>query len=120
MIEIIEDLPENVVGVTASGVVKEEDYDKILKPLIEDKIQKHEKICFLYHLDENFDKFTREALLEDAKVGKEYFTSFEKIAVVSDKDWLLNTVEIFKFVIPASVKTFSNEELADAKAWVSE
>ncbi|MDG6245078.1 MAG: STAS/SEC14 domain-containing protein, partial [Methanolobus sp.] len=108
------------VGVTASGVVKEEDYDKILKPLIEDKIQKHEMICMLYHLDESFEKFTRGALLEDAKIGKEYFTSFEKIAVVSNKDWVINAVEIFKFVIPASVKTFSNEELANAKVWVSE
>jgi hypothetical protein len=57
---------------------------------------------------------------EDAKVGIWHLTAFEKISVVSDVDWIIDAVKVFKFVIPCPVKTFRNEELAKAKVWVSE
>lgn len=120
MIEMIEDLPEKVVAVNVSGVVKDEDYDKVLIPAIEDKMQKYGKIRMLYRLDPAFEKFTHQALLKDAKVGTRHFTSFEKIAVVSDVDWMNSAVEIFKYVIPGPVKTYRNEELSEARAWISE
>ena len=44
----------------------------------------------------------------------------KKIAVVSDKDWVISAMEIFKYVIPGPVRTYSNEGLAEAKAWISE
>ena len=47
-------------------------------------------------------------------------TAFEKIAVVSDVDWVNSAVEIFKFIIPFPVKTYKNEELPEAKAWIGE
>lgn len=118
MLEIMQDLPENIVGVTASGMVTKEDYDNVLIPAIEDKIQKYEKIRFLYYLGKEFKDFTREAMLEDAIVGIRHITAFEKIAVVSDEDWVINAVKMFKFLMPCPVKTFSNEELSEAKAWI--
>ncbi len=113
-------LPENVVAVIASGNITREDYDNVLIPVIESKIQKHEKIRMLYHLGPNFTGFTYEAMWEDNKVGIWYYTAFEKIAVVSDVDWIINAAKIFKFVIPCPVKIYRNEALPEAKTWVSE
>ncbi|MDW7732914.1 MAG: STAS/SEC14 domain-containing protein [Methanolobus sp.] len=59
-------------------------------------------------------------MFEDMKLGVENFNSFGKIAVVSDVDWMIDAVEIFKHIIPGTVKTYSNEELPEAKAWISE
>jgi hypothetical protein len=59
-------------------------------------------------------------MLEDAKVGIRNLTAFEKIAVVSDVDWMNSAVGIFKFIIPLQVKSYKNEELPEAKAWISE
>lgn len=120
MIEIMEDMPDEVLAIRASGVVKEEDYDKVLVPAIEEKKEKYGKIRFLYYLDKEFDKFTGQAMLEDAKAATQYFTSFEKIAFVSDVDWINSAVEIFKYAIPGPVRTYSNEEFDKAKAWISE
>ncbi|RXA19963.1 STAS/SEC14 domain-containing protein [Methanosarcina sp. MSH10X1] len=120
MIEIIQGLPENVVAVHVSGEVTGEDYSKVLIPAVEDKIKKHGKIRMLYHLDRDLEWFTLNAILEDAKIGIRSFTAFEKIALVSDVDWMNSAVEMLKFVIPFPVKTYSNEELSEAKAWVSE
>jgi hypothetical protein len=120
MIEIIQGLPENVVAVTVSGVLTGEDYDRVLVPTIEDKVQKYGKIRILYQLGKKFEGFTDSAMLEDTKVGIRNFTDFEKIAVVSDVDWIINAVKLFKFVIPFPIKTYRNEELAEAKTWISE
>ena len=120
MIEIIPGLPDNVVAVSVSGEVTGEDYKNVLIPAVEEKIKKYGKVRMLYQLDEEIEWFTLNAMLEDAKVGIQNITAFEKIAVVSDVDWVNSAVGIFKFIIPFPVKTYKNEELSEAKAWISE
>jgi hypothetical protein len=83
----------------------EDDYDNVLIPAIEDKIEKHGKIRMLYQLGRDFKGFTYEAMWEDAKVGILNLTAFEKIAVVSNVDWIIDAVRIFRFVIPCPVKS---------------
>ena len=119
MIEFIEGLPENVVAVRLSGVVKEEDYDNVLAPAVEDEVKKYGKVRLLYQV-QDFKKFSRSAMLEDMKLGVENFNSFEKIAVVSDVDWMIDAVDAFKHIMPGTVKTYGNKELSKAEAWVSE
>jgi hypothetical protein len=120
MIEIMQGLPENVVAVNVSGEVTGEDYKNVLIPAVEEKIQKYGKVRILYHMDKELEWFTLNAMLEDAKVGILHLTAFEKIAVVSDVDWMSTAVEIFKFIVPFPVRTYKIEELPDAKAWISE
>ncbi len=120
MIEIIQGLPDKVVAVRLSGVVKGEDYDNILAPAIEEKLKDYEKIRLLYQLGPDFEKFSRKAMLEDVKLDAQNFTSFEKIAVVANVEWMITAMELFKHIIPGEVKTYSNEELTEAKTWISE
>jgi hypothetical protein len=119
MMEIIQGLPENVVGVISSGKVTGEDYDNVLIPAIMEKIKKYKKIRILYQAGRDFSHLTYDAYLGDAKVTW-HITSIEKVAVVSDVHWINDSIKIFKFIIPTSVKLFSNDELDKAKAWVSE
>lgn len=119
MIEIISDMPENIVAVSASGKVTGEDYDKVLIPGLEEKLKGHKKIRLLYHLGKDFSGFTAEAMWDDTKVGIRHLTAFEKIAVVSDVEWIVGAVKVFAFVIPCPVRIFGNEGLLEAKAWVS-
>jgi len=119
MMEIIQGLPENVVGVTASGTVTGEDYDNVLITAIDEKLKKFKKIRILYQTSRDFSHLTYGAYLEDAKVTW-HITSIEKVAVVSDVHWINDSIKIFRFIIPTSVKLFSNDELDEARAWVSE
>ena len=119
MMEIIQGLPENVVGVTAFGTVTGEDYDNVLISAINEKLKKFKKIRILYQTSRDFSHLTYDAYLEDAKVTW-HITSIEKVAVVSDVHWINDSIKIFRFIIPISVKLFSNDELDKAKVWVSE
>ncbi len=120
MIEIMQDMPENVVAVSASGKVTGEDYDNVLIPEIEGRLKKHEKIRVLYKLGPDFTGFTAGAMWDDAKIGIKHLTAYEKIAVVSDVGWVVNAMKFFSFIMPCPVKTFGNDELQEAKSWISE
>lgn len=68
MMELIQDLPDHVLGVRASGKVTGEDYETILMPAVEDKLTRREKLSCIYHLAEGFQGFEAAALWDDAKV----------------------------------------------------
>lgn len=120
MIEFIANMPENVVAVKGSGKVTAKDYDDVLVPSIEDKLGKHKKIRMLYELGRDFSGFTPGAMWDDAKVGIRHITAFEKIAVVSDIEWIHAAVNVFAFLIPCPARVFGTAELNEAKHWVSE
>jgi hypothetical protein len=119
MIEIIQGLPDNVVAVIASGKVTGEDYDSVLIPVIEEKLKRHDKIRVLYALGLDFSGFTAGAMWDDAKIGIRHLTAYDKVAVVSDANWITGAVKFFSFIIPCPVKIFGNDGLAEAKEWIS-
>ncbi len=120
MIKLLSDLPDNVLGFEASGKVTGEDYETVLIPAVEAKLKTHPKIRLLYHLSPEFNGYDLEAMWDDAKVGFSHLTGWEKIAVVTDTEWVRNGVKVFGFVIPTEVRVFDDNAISDAKEWVSE
>lgn len=120
MIEVITDLPDRVLGLKASGEVTADDYRNVLVPALEEKLTKHKKARLLYVLDDGFGGYTGGAAWEDAKVGMKHLTAFERVAVVTDIDWVENMVKAFGFAMPGEVRVFDDDDLDDARQWISE
>jgi hypothetical protein len=120
MIEVISGMPENVVAVAAHGKVSGEDYEKVLVPAVEKKLETHKKIRFFYYLGDDFTGYTAAAVWDDAKLGLRHLISFEKVAVVTDVPWIADMVKLFGFLVPCPVKLFTNQKISEAKTWVSE
>jgi hypothetical protein len=118
MIEVMTDLPDYVIGLKAKGKVTGEDYESILMPAIEEKLKKHSKINLLYHLGEDCTGFEIEAMWDDTKIGIKHFTAWQKIAVVTDIEWIRWATKAFGFALPGHVKVFANKQLAEAREWV--
>jgi len=116
MLEIIQDMPDNVVAVRATGQISGKDYDDVLIPAVESRVKRHGKIRVLYQLGRDFSGFTAEAMFDDAKLGILHRSSFEKIAVITDADWISRAVQFFSLFIPCAVKVFGNNDLSGAKA----
>jgi hypothetical protein len=119
MIEIMSGLPEHVLAFTAKGKVTGEDYESVLIPAIEEKLKKYSKISLLYHLGADCAGFDIEAMWDDTKIGLKHLTAWERIAVVTDIDWVRLTTKAFGFVMPGHVKVFANSQLDEAREWVS-
>ena len=120
MIEKMSDLPEDVLGFTAKGTVTSDDYESVIIPAVEALIARQGKVRFLYHLGEDFTGFEAGAAWDDTKLGMKHFGDWERIAVVTDVEWIRAGIKLFRLVMPGRVRVFQNSELAEAKWWLVE
>ena len=119
MIERISGLPDNVVGFVASGELSGDDYKRVLIPAIDQAMEGHNKLRLLYVLGSDFDGMSVGAMWDDTRVGFSHITRWEKIAVVSDKDWVRHSVDIFGYLMPGEVKAFTTAQESEAREWVA-
>jgi hypothetical protein len=120
MIEKIPDLPENVLGFKAKGTVTASDYASVIIPAVETLFARQRKVRFLYHLGEEFTRFEPAAMWDDTQLGLKHLTGWERIAIVSDVEWIRGAVRVFALAIPGHVRVFHNRELTEAMHWISE
>jgi hypothetical protein len=59
---------------------------------------------------------------EEADVGFRFrhASSFDRVAVVSDEDWMRPALRALSFLLPGKARAFPVHDLARAKQWLSE
>lgn len=119
MIEPIEGAPEGVLAFKAVGEVHSEDYDTVLDPAVKGVIDAGRKVRLVYVLGDDFEGFSTGAAWEDTKLGMGHLTSWERMAVVTDTDWIEHAVKLFGWMVPGKVKVFDDDDLDDAMAWAA-
>ena len=120
MIELIEGLPDGVVGLEGVGEVSSDDYATVANPAVERALEQHGKIRLLHVLDDRFTGYTGGGMWDDAKLGLAHPRSWERIAVVTDHRRIRRLVKAAGWSVPGEMRLFSNAERAEAAAWVSE
>lgn len=118
-ISVMKDLPDNVLGLAASGEIEDDDYEDTVIPAVEELLQRHDTARILYLLDEDFERFEADAMWEDTKMGLHHFGKWERIALVTDHKGYRRAVKTFGFLMPGEVKAFELDELEAAKTWIS-
>jgi len=119
VIELIEGLPEQVVGLEAVGKVTSEDYG-VVAAAVERVLTTHEQIRLIHVIGDRFTGHSASALLEDARLGLSNVRSIERIAVVTDLRRVRALVKGAGWSLPGDLKLFSTAERAEAEAWISE
>ena len=119
MIEIIPGFPDYVVGFVAKGQVTKEDYDEVLIPTVEVALKRHHQTRLYYELGQEFSGIDAGAAWEDIKVGIEHLTRWERVALVTDVEWMIHTVNAFRFLIPGRLRVFPTAQISEARAWIT-
>ena len=119
MIELIEGLPDSVVGMEAVGEVESADYETIAAE-VERALERHAKIRLIHVLDDRFTGYTAGGAWQDALLGLAHPRSFERIAVVTDSESIRRLVKLAGWSIPGQLRLFPNREREQAEAWASE
>ena len=119
MIRLLSDLPENVVGIEVSGTVTDDDYERVLVPAVRERLASVGAIRIVYVIGKDFDGWTMGAMWEDAKLGLGELKEWERVAVVTDKDWVRHVVGAIGWMVPGDVRVFGLDGLEDAKAWAA-
>ena len=119
MLEKISDVPDSVLGFRASGELTGDDYRNVLVPAVEAALQSRDELRLLYVLGDDVTGFSAGAAWQDTKVGMEHVSRWEKIAVVTDKEWIRHSVNIFGYLIPGEIKAYPAAAEGDARAWIA-
>jgi hypothetical protein len=117
MIRVIENMPLGTIGLEAVGKVTEDDYRDMLLPAVSAALERGD-VRLLYVLGENFDSYSAGALWADTKLLAENHKAWKKVAIVSDADWLENSIKAFGWLMPGEVKVFETDDVHDAKEWL--
>ena len=120
MLTIINDLPDNVLGVSGEGKITGKDYETVLIPAIAEKFKANKKLRMLYHLGGNFTGFDLSAMLDDAKMGMKHLSAWDRIALVSDHEMINTFAKFFGHMLSCELRIFKNAEMGVAKKWISE
>ena len=120
MLKIMNDLPANVLGVSAEGKITGTDYETVLIPALEEKLKANKKIRMLYQLGSDFSGFEMSAMLDDAKVGLKHISAWDRIALVSDHETINSFAKFFGHLMTCELRIFKNDELETAKSWITE
>lgn len=120
MIEALKGFPANVLAFACEGRVTKSDYETVLIPAVEKALAQQGKIRLYYQIEPSFSGIEPGAMWDDFKVGMEHLVRWERIAVVTDVDWIRHTFRAFSFVIPGVAKVFRSAEQAKAREWIME
>ncbi len=120
MIEALAGFPDNIVAFVCHGEVTKADYESVIIPAVERAAKVHENIRFYYEIGKEFAGIEPAAMWEDFKVGMAHLAHWERVAVVTDVEWIKLGVWVFRFMIPGKLRVFSTGEAAEARAWIAE
>ena len=106
--------PGNILVLRMSGVLEHKDYERFL-PEIERIIAKYGGVRLLIELVE-FHGWTNSAAWEDTRFGLKYWRNIERMAIVSDQNWL----DLSMTLRPFMVRYFNASDFDMALGWVNE
>ena len=122
MVERVADLPEDVLGFRATGTITRDEYRELMEPIYA-TLERGEKLNIYFELADAFHGLDLGALWEDMKaagsVGLKHRSSWQRLAVVTDKDWIRHAAAAAGWLAPGELRLFAPGETAAAKAWVA-
>jgi hypothetical protein len=119
MIEHLTSFPDNVLAFVCKGRVTKADYDAVLVPAVVQALKTHDKVRLYYETAGDFAGIDPGAMWEDFKVGMEHLTRWERVAVVTDVEWIKQTIRFFRFLMPGTMKLFPTSEATQARQWIA-
>jgi hypothetical protein len=118
MIEILEGFPDDVVAAVATGRVTGEDYRRVLVPAVEAAFGRRPKLRCYYELGHEFSGMDAGAVWEDFRVGFRHLPGWERVAVVTDLEWIRHAINFFRFLVPGEVRIFPTRAADEARRWI--
>lgn len=113
---IVIDHQDRLVSVAVFGEFTLADY-KEFEELVNFKVKFEGPVNLFFDLGQMAD-ITLDTALEEIRFSKSHADDFERIAVVTDSQWVAWTAWLSRAFVDASIRVFADP--AEAKAWLTE
>ena len=120
MLKRIADMPTGTVGFEAHGEVEDDDWEEVVEPVLRQELAGGGKLRALYLLGPTTGEVEGDAIEAGAGFRARHAMSFDRVAVVSDEDWLRPALKALSLLLPGKARGFRVVDLRRAKAWLSE
>lgn len=120
MMQLMQDVPANVIGFRASGKVEKADYNQVFIPELDKHATQSKEINFIFVIETDIQNFSLGAFFADIKAGLKNFSKWNRMAIVTDQESVEKFTDLSSFALPGESKGFSIPELEEAKKWVVE
>ena len=120
MLTLIEGLPDHVIGVEITEKLRGDDYLHQLIPLVNAKLEKHDKLDLLCHIKGEWQGMDAGAAWQDMRLGLGKIGHWARMAVVCDIKWLENSINFFRVITPGELRHFKSADYDKAREWVCE
>ena len=120
MLRHMDDMPAGTIGFEAVGEVEDDDWEQAVEPVLRREIADGRQVRLLYLLGPEAREVEGDAMGADTGFRARHASSFERVAVVSDEDWMRPALRALSFMLPGKAKGFRVRDLAAAKAWLAE
>lgn len=117
MIEKLADVPAGIDGLRAAGRLTHEDYDQVVRPLVEEAIRDRRDIRALVELN-SFGGITLAALWIDVRLGVRAFRRWTGCALLTDLRWAREATRFAAFFLPFPVRVFDQTDRVAAITWL--
>jgi SpoIIAA-like len=120
MLRRMKDMPMGTIGFEAIGEVEDDDWEQAVEPVLRGEIAEGRKVRLLYLLGPEARDVEDDAMKADTTFRARHAASFDRVAVVSDEDWMRPALRGLSFLLPGKAKGFHVRELAAAKTWLAD
>jgi SpoIIAA-like len=122
MVERMDDVPEGVIGLRASGKLTKEDYTDVLEPALNEAMGSGEARVLFVLTD--FDRLELDAVPEDIKTGLGVELrnrgNWKRLALVTDVEWVARAMRMFAWAMPGELAVYDSlDQLEEAKGWTA-
>src|SRR5262245_60032776 len=120
MLRPIADMPPGTLGFEAVGEVEDDDWEETVEPVLRDEIAQGRKLRLLYLIGPQSREVEGDAVQAGAEFRARHVTAFERVAIVSDEDWVRPALRVLSVLLPGKAKGFAVANQDAAKAWLAE
>lgn len=121
MIEMLSDLPPGVAGFRVSGRLDGDELRHV-QPWLEQMLTTGE-IRLVEVIADDYEGFGPGGLAQDLRLGLDvvlhHHGAFRRIAVVTDKDWVIHALHAFAWLAPGEVALFPLADMDAAVSWAA-
>ena len=119
MITEISGLPDRVAGFVCSGSVTAREVENVVIPAIESRIMAYGSVRVLCQVGPEWTELSPGVLWDDLKLGLSHRRDWDRIAVVTDLEWIHRATDLWGLLLLLDVtRTFPNREFEAARQWI--
>ncbi|HEX4028040.1 MAG TPA: STAS/SEC14 domain-containing protein [Rhizomicrobium sp.] len=120
MFQILSGFPDDVLAISAKGKISPADYEKVLIPVVDERIRRHKPLKLFFHMGPDFEGMELGAMVKDARLGIGHWRDWGAIAVVTDAGPWRDVIGFFGLMFHQPVRLFFEADYDKAKAWITE